>query len=392
MGYKAYELSNHLGNVLTTISDNYFAPQPSTGGVSARVLSSQDYFPFGMVMTERSFQENQEREYRFGFNTQEKDEDIDEGGSHYTAEFWEYDGRIGRRWNLDPKPNVSISSYAAFSLNPIMFSDVKGDTTRYYNNQTGELIEEIIDGKHLHSVQVNKKFYQESKAKITKTFKLSNLKDQKQARTFTKILGMVGNKTNENNKANGLSPVYELVGWWQPSSLVSNKSNFVGWHYNGYNYVETNEKGEKYRPNPKECYDLAQIQLSFAGVSSKGSNYAIQIFNENSGAIEANLSSGISLMLNTLATGKPILAGAHYKMEQGINDGTTDHFLAVVQVGNDVNGNYIKVFDNAHGGVNNGFYTMYFDQETKTLSAFAGHRDEINRPTSIIISQIRPNK
>jgi hypothetical protein len=126
LGYKAYELSNHLGNVLTTISDNY-APQPPTGGVSARVLSSQDYFPFGMVMTERSFVEKQERKYRWGFNTQERDEDIDEGGNHYTAEFWEYDSRIGRRWNLDPKPQINISDYAVNGNSPIWFQDELGD-------------------------------------------------------------------------------------------------------------------------------------------------------------------------------------------------------------------------------------------------------------------------
>ncbi|TAE01389.1 MAG: hypothetical protein EAZ97_03390 [Bacteroidetes bacterium] len=126
LGYKAYELSNHLGNVLTTISDNYYA-QNSTAEVAARVLSSQDYFPFGMVMTERSFQEKQERKYRWGFNTQEKDEDIDEGGSHYTAEFWEYDGRIGRRWNVDPVVKPWESSYMCLGNNPISLNDVKGD-------------------------------------------------------------------------------------------------------------------------------------------------------------------------------------------------------------------------------------------------------------------------
>ncbi len=47
-----------------------------------------------------------------------------------TAEFWQYDARIGRRWNVDPKPNVSISPYAAFENNGIFNSDPLGDTTR----------------------------------------------------------------------------------------------------------------------------------------------------------------------------------------------------------------------------------------------------------------------
>ena len=61
-------------------------------------------------------------------NGQEKDVEIAEG--IYTAEFWEYDSRTGRRWNQDPKPNPSISNYAAFANNPIWFSDPLGDTLK----------------------------------------------------------------------------------------------------------------------------------------------------------------------------------------------------------------------------------------------------------------------
>ena len=68
------------------------------------------------------------RLYMFGFNGQEKDDEIfNVTGSSYTAEFWQYDSRLGRRWNLDPKPNSSISQYAAFSLNPILIADPLGD-------------------------------------------------------------------------------------------------------------------------------------------------------------------------------------------------------------------------------------------------------------------------
>ncbi|HRN40917.1 MAG TPA: hypothetical protein PK649_02450 [Vicingus sp.] len=68
---------------------------------------------------------------RYGFNGQEKDDEVNGvTGSSYTAEFWQYDSRLGRRWNLDPKPTPSISSYSAFAGNPILNSDPKGDTLR----------------------------------------------------------------------------------------------------------------------------------------------------------------------------------------------------------------------------------------------------------------------
>lgn len=44
----------------------------------------------------------------------------------YTAEYWEYDSRLGRRWNVDPVVKAWESPYAAFSNNPICFIDPSG--------------------------------------------------------------------------------------------------------------------------------------------------------------------------------------------------------------------------------------------------------------------------
>ena len=62
-------------------------------------------------------------------NKQEHDDEIAAG--IYTAEFWEYDSRTGRRWNQDPKPIASVSNYACFLNNPILYSDVNGDVVDY---------------------------------------------------------------------------------------------------------------------------------------------------------------------------------------------------------------------------------------------------------------------
>ena len=68
--------------------------------------------------------------YRYGMNGQEKDPEIAEG--IYTAMYWEYDSRLGRRWNLDPKPTATESPYSCFSNSPIWKNDVNGDTTHIY--------------------------------------------------------------------------------------------------------------------------------------------------------------------------------------------------------------------------------------------------------------------
>ena len=63
--------------------------------------------------------------YRYGFNTQERDEDIAKG--HYTAEYWEYDSRLGRRWNLDPVDQVWMSNYSVLMNCPVVMIDFWGD-------------------------------------------------------------------------------------------------------------------------------------------------------------------------------------------------------------------------------------------------------------------------
>jgi len=89
-----------------------------------------DYYPFGSPMQTRNWSSGA---YRFGFNGQEKDDEINGICNIFTADYWEYDSRIGKRWNLDPKSNHSISNYSAFLNNPIVFVDPNG-TTEYFNS------------------------------------------------------------------------------------------------------------------------------------------------------------------------------------------------------------------------------------------------------------------
>ena len=59
-GFKQYALSNHLGNVLATVSDRVIL-EDTTGDDTADahladLLSAQDYYPFGMRMPGRAGQ------------------------------------------------------------------------------------------------------------------------------------------------------------------------------------------------------------------------------------------------------------------------------------------------------------------------------------------------
>ncbi len=130
VGKRYYEMKNHLGNVLSVLSDKKLVVD-LTGNLNVDymkpdVLSYSDYYPFGMLLPNRHESSN---EYRYGFNGQEKDDEIAGEGNSYTAEFWQYDPRIGRRWNIDPIVKTHESPYVAFANNPIWFSDVDGADT-----------------------------------------------------------------------------------------------------------------------------------------------------------------------------------------------------------------------------------------------------------------------
>jgi len=65
--------------------------------------------------------------YRFGFNGQMKTNEWAGTGNHNTAQFWEYDTRTGRRFNLDPVDQISKSNYAVLALSPISHIDPLGN-------------------------------------------------------------------------------------------------------------------------------------------------------------------------------------------------------------------------------------------------------------------------
>ncbi|MEM6342944.1 MAG: hypothetical protein AAF927_03655 [Bacteroidota bacterium] len=136
LGQKAYELSDHLGNVQLTLSDIKLAVLNGQGPVnfSGDILGAQEYYPFGSLMGGLGVSG-----YRFGFQNQERVDEIAGAGNHYTAEFWEYSPILGKRWNTDPVVKPHESPYAAFANNPIWFIDPNGaDTLDINKNDKGK--------------------------------------------------------------------------------------------------------------------------------------------------------------------------------------------------------------------------------------------------------------
>ena len=147
LGAKQYELSNHLGNVLVTITDKKIAiPDVSNSVIeyyNAEIITISDYYPGGMLISERSetFATNG---YRFGFNGMEQDDEVKSEGNSYDFGARIYDSRLGRWMSVDPMASKqpSWSSYKSFFNNPNFFIDPTGETetivTIVINQKTGE--------------------------------------------------------------------------------------------------------------------------------------------------------------------------------------------------------------------------------------------------------------
>ncbi len=100
-----------------------------------RIRQSSDYSPFGVQLSGRNLTKNNPNtglpinDGRYGFQGQEEDDEVSGDGNSYTAEFWQYDSRLGRRWNIDPIVKYHESPYACFANNPISFTDPNGADT-----------------------------------------------------------------------------------------------------------------------------------------------------------------------------------------------------------------------------------------------------------------------
>lgn len=126
-GEKTYALKDHLGNVRVTVSDRKLSElqnnQPTN--FKAEILSIARYDAFGSPQAERQFTA---KNYRYGYNGMEKDDEVKGGGNSYDYGARFYDPRAGRWLSTDPLGSkFSGHSPYHFSFNnPIAFNDPTG--------------------------------------------------------------------------------------------------------------------------------------------------------------------------------------------------------------------------------------------------------------------------
>ncbi len=133
-GEKIFELTNHIGNVLVTVTDRKFQVQSTTnagmvGYYEADIVSANDYYPGGLLMPGRKYGALG----RYGFNGKEQDKEVRGEGSSYDFGLRIYDPRICRFLSIDPREDEYPwqSPYAYYSNNFIAKVDFNGGGEEY---------------------------------------------------------------------------------------------------------------------------------------------------------------------------------------------------------------------------------------------------------------------
>jgi hypothetical protein len=143
-----------------------------------------------------------------------------------------------------------------------------------------------------------------------------------------------------------------------PSVIPQNK--FIGWGYN----------------NARNCYTLANFQLSVVGYSSTSKHY--QAYTEQKGVNKEQAKNAVEYITNSLLAGKPVMVGVDDQDgHPGNADKTTDHWIVIVGMDSDDKGNYFNFYDNATPNQKDGTSPankLYYDAESGKITGTADNR------------------
>lgn len=302
-----------------------------------KVSMMYDYYPFGSLMPNRSFSSS---DYRYGFNGQEKDDEIK--GSGNSLDFGEriYDPRLGRFLSVDKLTGSYPwwSPYAFAGNTPIQAIDLDG--LEIYYAQSGQVI-----GTYGTSTEIRVLNENQVATATTEFAAYTNALKTDPAATNT-YLGS-GAVTGSVAFADYFTAVSDVI----DGTLV--------------NYIK----------NVRNCNACARKQVTDAGVTLSGGAINTIVDATKDPLLSADPIGGAIYIQTQLNKGDPVMiglqetaAGSTTPQDPGNTNSATGHF--VVAVGTNVSSTGDKSF-------------RYYDNATSANGKNAGNELKLNKTTGV---------
>jgi len=149
------------------------------------------------------------------------------------------------------------------------------------------------------------------------------------------------------------------------------------------------------RQSPSQnCLSLAKKQIAVLGYKSGGydpGGQTYSIYKRNTGINKTVAIQGVSYIIDALQKNKPVIVGVDYGGVSPNLDGTTNHFVVIVGMGSDSQGNYFWFYDNITSNIIFGTAPsnkLYFNPSTGALTGYFVGTPSIP-PLFYKVSQIR---
>jgi RHS repeat-associated protein len=241
------------------------------------VLAYNDYYPFGMLVPNRH---KSSSAYRYGFQGQEKDDELKGEGNSLNYTFRMHDPRVGRFFAVDPLfKSYPYNSTYAFSENRVIDSGELEGLERYY----------AADGTSLGQVGTD------ASIRVIN----ESITNQSAIQSIAKA----------NSNANTAWVSSDRLFYTQSTSLVDYAQNV--------NDVLNDAPLETWANNGKNCNAAARKQMSNNGTNTYGSANVIQTDVDNTiqsthlkGNLTENKIGGAIYTMSQLKKGNPVMVGA----------------------------------------------------------------------------------
>jgi RHS repeat-associated protein len=161
-----YSIRDHLGNTRLTFADlnNNGVVDVTGNNTTTEILNEYHYYPFGMNMA-YDWTNNVAIDNKYQYNGMEMNDDF--GLNLNLTVFRSYDPALARWHQFDPKNPFEMSPYCGMANNPILYSDMLGDTVKYANEDVEKYIKRFTSptvtnrkGKEKNNSEYNESFAQ----------------------------------------------------------------------------------------------------------------------------------------------------------------------------------------------------------------------------------------